>query len=163
MKGVREIVAVAIAAAVTSAPAAAAPCWSTEAVDAAFVRDLDTSLMVATLRCRLHGVDISGDYNRFVREKRAILVAANDQLRAQFLIGRSGKAGLDAFDRYATALANSHGAGSDSLDCADYKALAQAAVAAAPNRGALLKLAVSAGVNPAIPDAACTRRIALAH
>ncbi|MBO9575227.1 MAG: hypothetical protein J7494_05795 [Sphingobium sp.] len=160
MKGARYFLAVAIAAAMVSGPVSAATCWSADAVDAASIRDFDTSLMVATLRCRLHGVDISGDYNRFVREKRAVLVANNDVLRAQFAAGRGEKAGLDAFDRFATALANSHGAGSDTLGCDDYKALAKAAVAAAPNRAALLELAGRAGVNPALPAAPCRGQVA---
>ncbi len=52
-------------------------------------------------------MEITADYNKFVREKRALLISANDDLRAQFAAGRGAKAGLDAFDRYATALANS--------------------------------------------------------
>ena len=162
MKGVRKVLAVALAAAMTSGPLSAATCWSAEAVDAAQVRDLDTSMMVATLRCRLHGVDISGHYNQFVRDKRAVLVAASDHLRAQFAVGRGSKAGLDAFDRFATALANSHGAG-DALSCHDYKALAQAAAAAPANRAALLELAAQAGVNPALPAERCARQVALAR
>lgn len=160
MKGVRGILAVAIAAVLVSGPVSAATCWSADAVEAAAIRDLDTSMMVATLRCRLHGVDISNDYNRFVREKRAVLVANNDVLRTQFSASRGEKAGLEAFDRYATALANSHGAGSDTLGCDDYKALAQAAVAAPANRAALLELAAQAGVHPALPVAACSRQVA---
>ena len=162
MKGVRKVLAVAIAAAMVSGPVSAAGCWSAEATEAAVIRDFDTSMMVATLRCRLHGVDISSAYNQFVREKRPLLIAASDQLRTQFAVGRTTKASLDAFDSYATALANSHGAG-DALSCADYKALAEAAVAAPANRTALLELASQAGVNPALPAERCNRQIALAH
>ncbi len=140
MKGIKSVILAAAAACSVSAPVSAA-CWSNTAVEAAYVRDFDTILMVATLRCRGQGMEITADYNKFVREKRTLLVSANDDLRAQFTAGRSAKAGLDAFDRFATALANSHGANAEGHSCADYKALAQAAAAAPADRAALLQLA----------------------
>ena len=42
-------------------PAQAAGCWAASDVAAAKVRDLQTMLMVATLRCRAGGIDVS-DY-----------------------------------------------------------------------------------------------------
>ncbi len=162
MTGTKRLILAAAAVTMVSSPATAA-CWSAKAVEAAYVRDFDTILMVATLRCRNQGVEIATDYNKFVREKRAVLVAANEDLRAQFTVGRSPKAGLDAFDRFATAIANSHGAGSSEFDCAAYKVLAKAAVAAPVSRASLLQLAARAGSNPALPVDACARQVALAR
>jgi hypothetical protein len=162
MTGIKGMILAAAAVATVGGPASAA-CWTNSAVEAAYVRDFDTILMVATLRCRTKGVEMATDYNRFVREKRTVLVAANDELRAQFAAGRTQKAALDAFDRYATSLANTHGAGSDTLSCADYKELVAQAVAAPASRVALLQLAAKAEANPAIPSEGCTRQVALAR
>jgi hypothetical protein len=162
MKGIKRTVLAAAAAMTVCSPVSAA-CWSDSVVEAAYVRDFDTTLMVATLRCRTQDTQIGASYNKFVREKRAVLVAANDELRAQFSAGQGPKAGLDAFDRYSTSLANSHGAGEDGVSCAEYRALIESAVAAPVNRSALLQLAGKAGVNPALPTAACTRRVAFAR
>ena len=164
MRGIGRLILSAAAATMMSAPASAA-CWSSKTVEAAFVRDLDSALMVATLRCRTSGVEMTSDYNQFVRGKRALLIAANDELRAQFSVGRGSKAGLDAFDRYATALANSHGANAAGFSCAEYKALAQAAAAAPSDRAALLQIAGQARISPLLPPESCmnTRQIALAR
>jgi hypothetical protein len=162
MKGIKRVILAAAAATMVGAPASAA-CWSDSVVDAAYVRDFDTTLMVATLRCRTQDAQIGASYNKFVREKRAILVAANDELRAQFSAGRGAKAGLDAFDRYSTSLANSHGAGETGVSCSEYRSLVDAAASAPVNRSALLQLAGQAGVNPALPQEACTRRVAFAR
>ena len=70
-----------MAAALAASPAQAAGCWSNISYEAAQLRDFDTMLMVATLRCRINNVDFSADYNRFVREKRSILAEANQQLQ----------------------------------------------------------------------------------
>ena len=161
MKGIKRLVLAAAAAVTVCSPASAA-CWSDSVVEAAYVRDFDTILMVATLRCRTQDAQMGASYNKFVREKRTILVAANDELRAQFSVGRGAKAGLDAFDRFSTSLANSHGAGEDGVSCAEYRAMVDSAVAAPANRGALLQLAGKAGANPALPQEACTRRVAFA-
>lgn len=162
MKGAGKLISVVAAAMLASGPATAA-CWSNNAVEAAYVRDLDVGLMVATLRCRTQGVEMTADYNKFVRDKRAVLIAANDDLRAHFAQGSNSKAALDALDRYATSLANSHGAGSAQLDCSDYQTLVRAAVSAKPDRAALIELAARAGSKPALPSGACSSQIALAH
>lgn len=162
MKGIKRWAAVAAMSAVGCVPASAA-CWSDQAVDAAYVRDFDTILMTATLRCRVQGVDLTADYNKFVREKRAVLTGVNDTLRAHFAQDVSGRAALDAYDRYATALANSHGAGSPNMNCADYQGLVDAAVKAVPDRAVLLDMAFRAGARPALPNGRCVAQVALAR
>jgi hypothetical protein len=160
MKGVRQWVAVAAIMTLGCAQAHAA-CWSDQAADAALVRDFDTMLMTATLRCRHQGVDLTASYNKFVREKRAVLVQANETLRSHFASEAAGARALDAFDRYATALANSHGAGDAGVTCVDYQRLVEAAVKVEPARAALIDMAQRAGANPALPNGRCTARLAL--
>lgn len=150
------------AAMVLGAPATAA-CWSPRAAEAAQVRDFEMMMMVAMLRCRATTLDIAEDYNHFVRDKRAVLTSVNDELRSQLADGRSGKVALDAYDRFVTAMANSHGAGSANLNCDDFHAMIQTAIAASPDRGALLALAVRAGSDPALPTERCAPQFASAQ
>lgn len=159
--GVCAAAAAMLAMAGTSSQAVAA-CWQPAAVEAAQVRDFETMLMVATLRCQIRGVDLSNDYNRFVREKRAVLTGVNDELRARFSAqGLRGKAMLDAYDRFVTALANGYG-GSQAVSCADSQAIMAEAVAAPAERRALLQLAVRAGSDPVREVDRCAPRYALA-
>lgn len=144
--------AVAICAAM---PVQAASCWSTQAVEAAQVRDFETMLMVSALRCRNTGVNFLNEYNDFIRSKRAGLTQVNDELRGQFQKTLGAKAALNAYDRYVTSLANSYGAGAVGLDCSDMRSLTSAALAAAPSRAALVALAQRAGANPRLPGAKC--------
>src|SRR5438067_1922942 len=98
---------VAAAALLIAAPANAATCWKPEGAAAAKLRDLQSRLMVATLRCRAIGADIEASYSNFVRSNRQTIKAANDLLKAQFATG--DKAGERAYDSFATALANQYG------------------------------------------------------
>ncbi len=156
--------AVAAALSMVSATSSAmAACWSPRAVEAAQVRDFETMLMVATLRCQIRGVDLTSDYNRFIREKRAVLTGVNDELRANFTArGLAGKAALDAYDRFVTSLANSYGSGMQGVECSDFQAIMGDAIAAPADRTALLNLAVRIGSNPIRDADRCAARIALA-
>lgn len=143
------VATVALSLACGSTQAVAATCWSQAAVEAAQVRDFETGLMVATLRCQIKGTDLSGDYNSFIRHKRTVLTGINDELRAKFTAqGLRGKAALDAYDRFVTSLANGYGAGTNAPSCADYKAIMTTAVSAPASRAALLDLARQSGSNP---------------
>ncbi|MBN8829049.1 MAG: hypothetical protein J0G94_00095 [Sphingomonadales bacterium] len=143
---------------------AVAACWSPAHVEAAQVRDFETMLMVATLRCQIKGVDLSGDYNRFIREKRAVLTGINDELRGKFTgEGLRGKAALDAYDRFVTSLANGYGSGIGALSCEEFKALIGKANGASASRAALLDLAVRSGSDPVRDNKRCVPRLALAR
>ena len=52
-------VAIGIGLALPAPAAAQVPCWSEADVDAAKIRDLQSRLMVATLRCQAAGVDVT--------------------------------------------------------------------------------------------------------
>lgn len=149
------------AALAMSVPAQAAGCWGQQAYEAAQLRDFDTMLMVATLRCRINDVDFSADYNRFVREKRPILAAANEQLRGQFALAVGRARALDAYDDFVTKMANGYGGGERGMNCADYAAVARAAVDAPATRTALVALAGRSGIDPRVPGQRCGVTVAL--
>lgn len=144
-----------VTAAFAATQAQAATCWSTQAVEAAQVRDFETMLMVSALRCRNTGMNFLSDYNSFIRSKRTALTQVNDELRSHFQKAAAGKAALDAYDRFVTQLANSYGAGTEGLDCADMASLMRAANAAASTRAALVTLAQRAGAAPRLPNNSC--------
>ncbi len=151
--------AIALAAIGTSIPAQAA-CWSEEAVSAAKVRDLETMLMVGALRCRLSGENFLGDYNHLIQQSRTALTAMNDTLRAHFVEAAGPRGGLDAYDRYVTAIANRYGAGAEGLTCADMASILSAANAEGGSAAGLARLANDAGVEPVLAGGRCPLTLA---
>ena len=150
-----------VASVVLGGQAQAAACWSDNAYQAAQMRDLDTLLMVQTLRCRINNIDFSNDYNRFVRDKRAVLAAANQQIRGQFAQSVGQARALGAYDDFMTKIANGYGAGTKGMDCSDYAKLARAAAQAPATRAAIVELAEKAGSRPRIPGSRCGYNVAL--
>jgi hypothetical protein len=143
--------------------AAQAACWQADAVAAAKVRDLDTMLMVAALRCRNSGSDFLTQYNGFVRSSRTALSVANDRLRGHFAIGLDAKAALIAYDRYVTSLANRYGAGSEGLNCRDMASINDAAAREGASFLELEALATRAEVEPILIGGRCPVVIARSH
>ncbi len=143
---------------------AVAACWTQNAVEAAQVRGFETMLMVATLRCQIKGVDLTGDYNAFIRGKRAVLTGVNDELRARFAAqGLKGNAALDAYDRFVTSIANSYGSGIGAPSCGEFKMILESANALPASRAALLTLALETGTDPVRASERCGARIAMAN
>lgn len=142
--------------AVTTTQSVQAACWSSEAVEAAQVRDMETMLMVSALRCRISGDDFLPRYNEFVRESRAALSSANDTIRSHF----APLGGLNAYDRYLTSVANRYGAGTEGLGCDDMAAILGAARAERGSYAGLVRLAKAADVRPRLPGSACPVSIA---
>ena len=140
----------------TAASPVTAGCWSAEHVSAAHIRDLQTFLMVETLRCQATGFDISANYNAFVRGNRAAIGAANDRLKA-FFIGTAGPVyGQTAYDRFATSLANAYGAGRTNADtCDDARSIAAEAALMANSGEGLEMIAARQGLNPVLPGGIC--------
>ena len=138
---------------------AQAACWSPQAVEAAAVRDMETMLMVSSLRCRISGVDFLESYNAFVRGSRPALTLANDRLRTHFApIG-----GLNAYDRYVTAIANRYGGGAEGLACSDMQSILSAARAEGNSLSGLVRLAKVAQVEPRLPGDACPETVIAAR
>ena len=117
--------------------------------------------MVSMLRCRISGVNFTETYNQFVRDKRPVLNAVNNELRDQFAqtVGRAQAMG--AYDNYMTKVANGYGGGAVGMNCADVASIADAAVVAAPTRSALVDLARRAGSSPQLPGCRCPASIAM--
>ena len=151
--GVLAATAIALCA---SMPAnAAMGCWNQTQVAAAQVRDLQSRLMVATLRCSAMGVDVTPAYNRFVAANRTTIQGANGVLMAAFRAGHGGEAQTQ-YDRFATALANIYG--DDATDrevCAETAAVAEEAAAAAGDVRLLVTIAHRLGDAPALPGGQC--------
>jgi hypothetical protein len=147
-----------------SMPAEAAMgCWNETQVAAAKVRDLQSRLMVATLRCQAMGVNVSPAYNRFIAGNRATIQGANGVLLAQFRAGFGGEAQTQ-YDRFATSLANIYGDDATDPDvCADTAATAEEAAAANGDIARLVAIADRFGAVPELPGGQCTISFASAE
>ena len=145
-----------------STPAQAAMgCWNDNQVAAAKVRDLQSRLMVATLRCQAMGVNVAEAYNRFIAANRTTIQGANGVILAAFRAGHGGAAQTH-YDRFATALANIYGDDATNAGiCADTAALAEEAASARGDIRQLVTIADRFGV-PALPGGQCSPDFAAA-
>lgn len=109
---------------------AQARCWTAREASAAQLREMQTMLMVATLRCRAARMDITADYDDFVVSQRDMLAHANIVIKQHF----ATEGGTQAdYDRFTTWLAN--GFGDDettSGSCAEAAMLAHDGAMVAP-------------------------------
>src|SRR5579875_2201804 len=154
---VRAAVAVGTAAAfLVAQPAEAAiGCWNAEQAAAAKVRNLQSRLMVASLRCRAMGYDVLGAYNDFIRGNRETLKATDGLIHAQFATGYGKDADL-YYDRFQTDLANRYGGDATTAEiCRDFASAAEEGAAASGDLGKLLAIADRFGRPPALPGGAC--------
>jgi hypothetical protein len=153
------------AAMMMAAPAGAraeAGCWNQTQVAAAKVRDLQSRLMVATLRCAAMGVNVAGSYNRFVAANRGALQAANAVLLAQFRSG-FGRLGQTEYDRFATSLANIYGDdATNATICGETEVLADEAAAANGEIGRLVAIEDRLGFVTPLPGGQCSVTFAAA-
>lgn len=146
----------AAAALVYAQPAnAAMSCWNESESAAAKIRDLQSRLMVATLRCRAMGIDVLTAYNDFVRINRSALQEANGVIKAQFDRGY-GRDGQRFYDSFTTAMANQYGADATSgAVCQGTAAVAAEAVAAEGDLLRLADLADRTGPSLELPGGRC--------
>ena len=158
----KKILTAVIAAVMPLAPATAATCWKTTAVEAAQIRDFEMMLMVSALRCRATGNNFLASYNEFIRDKRNALTQVNDELREHFRSVAGPVGALGAYDNYVTALANVYGAGADGLACRDLQSITDAANALPATRAALLELSDAAGITPHLSGPRCDVVMAVA-
>ena len=142
---------------------AEAGCWNQTQVAAAKVRDLQSRLMVATLRCSAMGVNVAPAYNRFLAANRETIRGANGVLMSQFQTVHGRQAQVH-YDRFTTALANIYGddATSNSV-CAETVVLAEEAAAAGGNIDVLIDIADRLGFVAALPGGQCTVTFAGGH
>jgi hypothetical protein len=155
-RNLRGALGLAAAALVWAQPASAAmACWDEHETAAAKIRDLQSRLMVATLRCRALGIDVLTAYNDFVRINRTTLQQANGVIKAQFDRGY-GQEGQRSYDSFITAMANGYGgdATSDAV-CEETAAIAAEAALAEGDVARLVDLADRTGRSPELPGGVC--------
>lgn len=134
---------------------AAMGCWNQKQVAAAKIRDLQSRLMVATMRCRAMGIDVLPAYNAFVRTNRSTIQAANGLIKAQFSAGH-GARGQFEYDKFTTALANAYGADpTNAAICKDTADAASRAVAANGDINKLVAIVEAMGPAPRLPGGEC--------
>jgi hypothetical protein len=102
------ILAACVLASISTAASAASstPCLTASEHDAALVRQLQTELMVAALKCAGHSADLSGRYNTFVRKFGKEIGANGDTLRGYFSRAYGSGHARSKMDAYITSLAN---------------------------------------------------------
>lgn len=155
----RKMLCAAAAMATVVSPAQAA-CWSSDQVNAALVRNLQTYLMVETLRCSAVGYDISQHYNSFVRGNRTALGSANDQLKAFFIAASGPVGGQSSYDRFTTSLANAYGGDPTSDESCSYaRGLAHEASLMENSRDGLAMMADREGLYPPLPGGRCPAQV----
>jgi len=146
---------------VQSVAATRSDCWSVQEISAAKVRDLQSMLMVAGLRCRFSSVDVLFSYNKFVNANRTAIVEVNSRLKTHFNLAYGPIEGQRSYDRFTTALANVYGAaGSGDEGCRDMEELAESAAAANGSDVALLAVAEQRGIQPELPTLRCEMTLA---
>lgn len=135
---------------------AAMNCWDQTHTAAAKIRDLQSRLMVATMRCRAFGIDVLPQYNDFVRVNRSTIQDANGLIKAQFEAGFGAALAQKSYDSFATSLANAYGADQTSVEvCEETAELAAEAVGARGNIDRLLEIADRLGSAPDLPGGRC--------
>ncbi len=131
-------------------------CWDQNQIAAAKIRDLQSRLMVATMRCRAMGMDVLPAYNEFVRVNRSTIQNANGLIKAQFKAGFGDALAQKSYDSFTTSLANAYGAEATSAEiCEDTAELASEAVAAGGDIARLLDIADRVGSAPELPGGRC--------
>src|ERR1700741_3781521 len=95
------LVAGAMMICIPATASAQAGCWNQTQVAAAKVRDLQSRLMVATLRCSAMGVNVAAAYNRFLAANRETIRGANAVLMNQFQAAH-GRQAQGHYGRFTT-------------------------------------------------------------
>jgi hypothetical protein len=146
----------AICAALLVATPVQSACWSANSRSAARIRDLQTFLMVETLRCQVMGFDLTSEYNVFLRANRTMLGAANTNLKSFFITADGPVFGQQSYDRFTTTLANAYGAGHTNAEtCQSARDIAHEAAMMDNNEEGLLMIAERQGLMPRLPGGVC--------
>ena len=120
------------------------------------MRDLQTYLMVETLRCQMVGYDLSSEYNGFLRANRSALNNNNTRLKSFFISADGPVYGQQAYDRFTTTLANAYGAARTNEEtCASARSVATEAAMMNNSAEGLLMIAERQGLTPNLPGGRC--------
>ena len=134
----------------------AATCWQAEPASAARIRDLQTFLMVETLRCQVMGYNLTSEYNAFVKGNRTALGNANNSLKAFFIRADGPVYGQSSYDRFTTSLANAYGSSRTNAEsCGSARAVAQEAALMSNSSEGLLMIADRQALAPNLPGGRC--------
>lgn len=151
----KKILAFAVGCVALTSTAQAA-CWTPAEADAATVRELQSRMMVAALRCSKSDHDVLMQYNRFVGSKKPLLKMGNNVLRSHFAKGKDRKQAMKAYDKFAVTLANKYGAGTGDLsECESMHNLARTSANSADEHHALVSIANQYGISPRLPGGRC--------
>ena len=153
-----KVAAIMVAASTISQPAQA--CWSTDAVQAAKIMNLNNLLMVSALRCRMGEYNFLNEYNRFVQSNRAHLAAQHGVVEQHFARFHGAKHASLALDAFNIGLANSFGAGHPTMGCREIKSLATEISADSLTVVSLVLAADRSVGEPDLPGGNCNSRIA---
>jgi len=152
---IKKMLIAATAVAVTTAPVHAA-CWKSDEASAASVRELQSMLMVAALRCQVSGYPMMNDYNQFVQANRTAIVAMNDRIKAHFIRAFGPVGGQRAYDSFTTSMANGYGAAASGADvCGDADSLAREGASMNGSVDGLMLLAERQGLVAKLPEGLC--------
>lgn len=151
----KKILAMAVGCLAVTSTAQAA-CWTPAEADAATVRELQSRMMVAALRCANSGHDVLHQYNRFVGSKKPMLKMGNNVLRSHFAKGKNRKQAMRAYDKFAVTLANKYGAGTGDLsECESMHNLARTSANSDGAHHELVAIANRHGISPTLPGGRC--------
>jgi len=152
---IRNLLIAATAASVALAPAQAA-CWKSDEASAAGVRELQSMLMVAALRCQAAGHPMMDDYNQFVQANRGAIGAMNDRIKAHFIHAFGPVGGQRAYDSFTTSMANGYGAAASGADvCGAADSLAREGALLNGSVEGLKLLADREGLVAKLPEGLC--------
>ena len=151
----KKMLIAATTVAVTTAPVHAT-CWKSDEASAASVRELQSMLMVAALRCQVSGYPMMNDYNQFVQSNRSAIVAMNDRIKAHFIRAFGPVGGQRAYDSFTTSMANGYGAAASGADvCGEADSLAREGASMNGSIDGLTLLAERQGLVAKLPEGLC--------
>jgi hypothetical protein len=133
-----------------------ATCWKSDEVAAAGVRELQSMLMVAALRCQVAGHPMMADYNAFVDNNRSAIGLMNDRIKAHFIRALGPVGGQRAYDAFATSMANGYGAAASGAEvCGAADSLAREGAMLSNSTEGLMLLAEREGLSAKLPEGLC--------
>lgn len=122
-------------------------CWYPNEIKAAQLRGLQSMLMVGTLKCRKSSAASVDLYNSFITRQRGFLDANVTVLKAHFMRENGIVKGQEAYDSFATLLANQYSERpDDAASCPTIESFAR--LAAGASHSDLLVLAQSLSEAP---------------
>jgi hypothetical protein len=152
---IKKAMAVLAAGAMLAASAQAA-CWPAETAAAAGVRELQSKLMVAALRCQVSGFPLMAEYNAFVAANRTAIGRINDLLKLHFIRAHGPVQGQRAYDSFTTAMANGYGAAASGAEqCANAANLAREGAMLENSLDGLMLLIAREAVAARLPEGVC--------